>query len=95
MRGDNAHCRRNVGRIIRELEQMIRDALEWNRLHPEHRPLDVEPDRVALAMAREARRRIIAGDREGFSRKLEDLIAYGRSVGLSGEPSSDGRAESG
>lgn len=47
--------------IIRELEQLIRDAEYWNGLphNQRHTPLDVEADRVLLARVRADRARFL------------------------------------
>lgn len=46
------HPRTRCARIVRECEQMIRDVEWWNRNRLDAPPLDCEPERVLLPVAR-------------------------------------------
>ena len=54
--------RRGLRRMVAKLEQACRVVNHWNGLSQADRPLDFEPDRIALHHAREALRLWEAGD---------------------------------
>lgn len=48
------HPRKRLQKIINQCSQMIRDGSYWNSINPEEEPLDLEPERVLLSLAKEA-----------------------------------------
>lgn len=49
---NHLHPRDRAARLLESCEQLIREAIVWNDLHPTERPLDCEEMRVAAAKAR-------------------------------------------
>jgi hypothetical protein len=56
------HPRTRCFRIICECEQLIRDVEWWNRNRPNDPPMDCEPERVLLPVARQCLAAWDAGD---------------------------------
>jgi hypothetical protein len=56
------HPRKRCVRIIRECEQFIRDVEWWNANRTDAPPMDCEPERVLLPVARACRAAWDAGD---------------------------------
>lgn len=69
-----------IGGILRECEQLVRDAQAWNALHPGHEPLDVEPERVMASKCRAALAMAERGDADAFRACIRDLAEYGARV---------------
>ena len=74
------HPIRRLRKIIRELEQSIRDASYWNSINPDEQPVDFEPERVMLAKARACLAAWRAGDRKLWTRLSDELAAYANSL---------------
>lgn len=59
-----ARMLKRCDRMIRECEQGIRDTLYWNSINPNETPLDVEPERVTIALLRKFQARLRANNGE-------------------------------
>ncbi len=62
--------RAKLRRLIREMEQTIRDVEWWNRNRPGEPPLDCEPEQIVLAHAR----RCLAACNAGLWRDVDRLV---------------------
>ncbi len=72
-KGENKVHRRiraKLRRLIREMEQTIRDVEWWNRNRPGEPPLDCEPERIVLAHAR----RCLMSCNAGLWRDVDRLV---------------------
>lgn len=70
-------------RIIRNLRKMIRISQEniaivewWNTHRTEHPPLDCEPDRIVVSLARRTLAAFVAGDRPAEEAAAKELNRY-------------------
>ena len=70
------HIRRRAIEIVRAFKENIITAESWNDNHPDQRPLDCEPDRVALAKTNGLIAAIDAGDKDRASLLAEELEFY-------------------
>lgn len=65
------HPVRRLQQIIRDAEQLVVDVQEYNRLHPEHPPLDCEWDRLMLHAARKC---LAAWQSPEYDRRYRELM---------------------
>jgi hypothetical protein len=54
--------RNRCAKIVRECEQLIRDVASWNENRPDAPPMDDEPERLLLPVARRCLKAWDAGD---------------------------------
>lgn len=62
------HPQKRCAKIVHECEQMILDAEWWNNNRLDAEPMDCEPERVLLPIARKCLAAWDAGDRAEISR---------------------------
>ena len=68
------HPLKRINKVIRELEQLIRDQTWWNNHRTEHHPFDIGRDLVLLNKAREVRDAWNPNDTTAFSERNEELV---------------------
>lgn len=74
------HPRERLQKIIDDSTQLIRDIQYWNELNPLDTPIDVEPDRVMLHLARGIAARWDAGERSHAGLQISRLEEYGAEI---------------
>lgn len=70
------HPKRRLKKVIAECEQLIRDTDYWNRLNPNEQPIDYEPERVMLSLARPCLDAWNRGDADEITRTADLLAEY-------------------
>lgn len=76
MRDPREQIRRRLVKVIRQTEQLARDANAWNDLHPEEQPMDSETDRIVAYKARQALAAMDSQDMGRCCRLCEELGLY-------------------
>lgn len=76
-----------IKRVIRQCEQIIRDIEWWNTHRTDTEPLDCEPERVMLSIARPCLEAMEAGDSERAHELSLQLRDYAEQLLIDPHPS--------
>lgn len=71
------HPLKRLEQIIADAEQLVRDVEWWNRNRTDAPPMDCEPERVMLPMARACLASWDPNDTGEFTRRVNELAAHG------------------